>query len=57
MIREHEPEDGIPLLRSGELDLLVSESYEDVAERADRRPRGAPAGLRAAAARDRGRRG
>ena len=35
-IREHEPEDGIPLLRSGELDLLVSESYEQVA--------GAPAG-------------
>jgi DNA-binding transcriptional LysR family regulator len=29
-IREHEPEDGIPLLRSGELDLLVSESYENV---------------------------
>jgi DNA-binding transcriptional LysR family regulator len=30
-IREHEPEDGIPLLRSGELDLLVSESYDNVA--------------------------
>jgi DNA-binding transcriptional LysR family regulator len=30
-IREHEPEDGIALLRSGELDVLVSESYEDVA--------------------------
>jgi DNA-binding transcriptional LysR family regulator len=30
-VREHEPEDGIPLLRSGELDLLVSETYEDVA--------------------------
>jgi DNA-binding transcriptional LysR family regulator len=30
-VREHEPEDGIPLLRSGELDLLVSESYDDVA--------------------------
>jgi DNA-binding transcriptional LysR family regulator len=29
-IREHEPEDGVPLLRSGDLDLLVSESYEDV---------------------------
>jgi DNA-binding transcriptional LysR family regulator len=29
-IREHEPEDGIPLLRSGELDMLVSESYDDV---------------------------
>jgi DNA-binding transcriptional LysR family regulator len=29
-IREHEPEDGIPLLRSGALDLLVSESYDDV---------------------------
>jgi DNA-binding transcriptional LysR family regulator len=27
---EHEPEDGIPVLRSGELDLLVSESYEGV---------------------------
>jgi DNA-binding transcriptional LysR family regulator len=27
---EHEPEDGIPALRSGELDVLVSESYEDV---------------------------
>jgi DNA-binding transcriptional LysR family regulator len=35
-VREHEPEDGIPLLRSGALDLLVSETYEDVA--------GAPAG-------------
>ena len=30
VVREHEPEDGIPLLRSGELDLLVSESYDDV---------------------------
>jgi DNA-binding transcriptional LysR family regulator len=30
-IREHEPEDGIALLRSGELDLLISESYEHVA--------------------------
>jgi DNA-binding transcriptional LysR family regulator len=29
-VREHEPEDGIPLLRSGELDLLVSERYDDV---------------------------
>jgi DNA-binding transcriptional LysR family regulator len=29
-VREHEPEDGIPLLRSGELDVLVSESYEDI---------------------------
>lgn len=29
-VREHEPEDGIALLRSGALDLLVSESYEDV---------------------------
>jgi DNA-binding transcriptional LysR family regulator len=29
-IREHEPEDGIPLLRSGDLDLLVSERYDDV---------------------------
>ena len=29
-VREHEPEDGIALLRSGELDILVSESYEDV---------------------------
>jgi DNA-binding transcriptional LysR family regulator len=35
-VREHEPEDGIPLLRSGALDLLVSESYEGV--------RSAPAG-------------
>jgi DNA-binding transcriptional LysR family regulator len=29
-IHEHEPEDGISLLRSGELDLLVSESYDDI---------------------------
>lgn len=29
-IREHEPEDGIPLLRSGALDLLLSETYDDV---------------------------
>jgi DNA-binding transcriptional LysR family regulator len=29
-VREHEPEDGIPLLRSGQLDLLVSESYDGV---------------------------
>jgi DNA-binding transcriptional LysR family regulator len=29
-VREHEPEDGIPLLRSGDLDLLVSESYDRV---------------------------
>jgi DNA-binding transcriptional LysR family regulator len=29
-VREHEPEDGIPLLRSGELDLLVSERYDGV---------------------------
>src|SRR5215217_16235 len=29
-IREHEPEDGIPLLRSGDLDVLVSEAYEDM---------------------------
>jgi DNA-binding transcriptional LysR family regulator len=29
-VREHEPEDGVPLLRAGELDLLVSESYDDV---------------------------
>jgi DNA-binding transcriptional LysR family regulator len=29
-IWEHEPENGIPLLRAGELDLLVSESYDDV---------------------------
>jgi DNA-binding transcriptional LysR family regulator len=27
---EHEPEDGIPALRAGELDVLVSESYEGV---------------------------
>jgi DNA-binding transcriptional LysR family regulator len=31
-VREHEPEDGIPLLRAGELDLLVSESYDNVGE-------------------------
>ncbi len=30
-VREHEPEDGIPLLRAGEIDVLVSESYDDVA--------------------------
>lgn len=30
MVREHEPEDGIPLLRSGDLDVLVSESYDEV---------------------------
>ena len=30
LIREHEPEDGIPLLRAGELDVLLSESYDDV---------------------------
>jgi DNA-binding transcriptional LysR family regulator len=30
VVREHEPEDGIPLLRSGALDLLISESYDDV---------------------------
>jgi DNA-binding transcriptional LysR family regulator len=29
-IVEHEPEEGIPLLRSGDLDVLVSESYEGV---------------------------
>jgi DNA-binding transcriptional LysR family regulator len=29
-VAEHEPEDGIPMLRSGELDLLVSEGYEGV---------------------------
>jgi DNA-binding transcriptional LysR family regulator len=29
-VQEREPEDGIPVLRSGELDLLVSESYEGV---------------------------
>jgi DNA-binding transcriptional LysR family regulator len=29
-VREHEPEDGIPLLRSGALDLLISERYDDV---------------------------
>ena len=29
-VREHEPEDGIPLLRAGALDLLVSESYDEV---------------------------
>ena len=30
-IREHEPEDGLALLRFGELDILISESYDDVA--------------------------
>jgi DNA-binding transcriptional LysR family regulator len=30
VVSEHEPEDGIPLLRSGELDVLVSEGYDDV---------------------------
>ena len=30
VVCEHEPEDGIPLLRSGELDVLVSETYEGV---------------------------
>jgi DNA-binding transcriptional LysR family regulator len=30
VVREHEPEDGIPLLRSGGLDVLISESYEGV---------------------------
>jgi DNA-binding transcriptional LysR family regulator len=29
-VREHEPEDGIPLLRLGQLDVLVSERYEEV---------------------------
>jgi DNA-binding transcriptional LysR family regulator len=29
-VREHEPEDGIGLLRAGELDMLVSERYEGV---------------------------
>jgi DNA-binding transcriptional LysR family regulator len=29
-VREHEPEDGIPLLRSGALDVLISERYDDV---------------------------
>jgi DNA-binding transcriptional LysR family regulator len=29
-VREHEPEDGLALLRAGELDVLVSESYDDV---------------------------
>ena len=33
VVREHEPEDGIPLLRSGELDLLVSESYDESSAR------------------------
>ena len=30
-VREHEPEDGIPLLRSGALDVLISERYDNVA--------------------------
>jgi DNA-binding transcriptional LysR family regulator len=29
-VREHEPEDGIPLLRAGEIDVLISEYYDDV---------------------------
>jgi DNA-binding transcriptional LysR family regulator len=29
-VREHEPEDGLKLLRSGELDVLVSESYDEI---------------------------
>jgi DNA-binding transcriptional LysR family regulator len=29
-VREHEPKDGIQLLRSGALDMLVSERYEEV---------------------------
>ena len=29
-VREHEPEDGIPLLRSGALDVLISERYDGV---------------------------
>jgi DNA-binding transcriptional LysR family regulator len=29
VVREHEPDDGIALLRSGDLDLLISESYGD----------------------------
>ena len=33
-IREHEPEDGIPLLRAGELDLLVTEGYDNIKEAA-----------------------
>jgi DNA-binding transcriptional LysR family regulator len=29
-VQEHEPEDGVELLRSGQLDVLVSESYDEV---------------------------
>jgi DNA-binding transcriptional LysR family regulator len=29
-VREHEPEDGVPLLRAGELDLLVTEGYDNL---------------------------
>src|ERR687893_2529625 len=29
-VLEHEPEDGIPLLRSGALDVLISERYDEV---------------------------
>jgi DNA-binding transcriptional LysR family regulator len=29
-VHEHEPEDGVALLRSGDLDVLVSESYDEV---------------------------
>jgi DNA-binding transcriptional LysR family regulator len=30
VVREHEPEDGTPLLRAGELDVLVTETYTGV---------------------------
>jgi DNA-binding transcriptional LysR family regulator len=33
-VYEHEPEDGIPLLRAGELDLLVTEGYDNIKEAA-----------------------
>ena len=50
-VREHEPEDGIPLLRAGELDLLISESYDDVPPAPAGGLGGAPAADRADAAR------
>ena len=50
-VREHEPEDGIPLLRSGGLDLLVSESYEAGRPGAGRGARIDAAARRATAAR------
>ena len=49
-VREHEPEDGIALLRSGELDVLVSEYYDDVEPASVGGLEAPPAAHRAAAA-------